>query len=97
MATKVRGRRFVVTVNRDWCKGCGICVAFCPTKVLGMDGDEKAVVLRGEDCTGCRLCEIRCPDFAIEVVAAGETRAVVPATAESGPEAARGVRSGEDD
>ncbi|MFO7714017.1 4Fe-4S binding protein, partial [Desulfosarcina sp.] len=17
-------------INRDWCKGCGICVAFCP-------------------------------------------------------------------
>ncbi|MBM9604760.1 4Fe-4S binding protein, partial [Desulfopila inferna] len=23
-----------LVINRDWCKGCGICVKFCPTKVL---------------------------------------------------------------
>ncbi|MCG2757228.1 MAG: 4Fe-4S binding protein, partial [Desulfobacteraceae bacterium] len=21
-------------INRNWCKGCGICVYFCPKKVL---------------------------------------------------------------
>jgi 2-oxoglutarate ferredoxin oxidoreductase subunit delta len=97
MATTARGRRHVVSVNRDWCKGCGICVAFCPTKVLGMDGEEKAAVLRRDDCTGCRLCELRCPDFAIEVGAAGQGRVVVPAIAEADPEAERDARSGEDD
>ena len=54
-------------INRDWCKGCGICVAFCPTKVLELDEQEKAAGVRLSDCIACRLCELRCPDLAIEV------------------------------
>jgi 2-oxoglutarate ferredoxin oxidoreductase subunit delta len=54
-------------VNRDWCKGCGICVRFCPTKVLELDASEKAVAVRPEKCICCKLCELRCPDLAIEV------------------------------
>jgi 2-oxoglutarate ferredoxin oxidoreductase subunit delta len=55
-------------INRQWCKGCGICVHFCPEKVLELDEEEKAVVLRPENCTSCRLCEYRCPDLAVEVI-----------------------------
>ena len=54
-------------INRDWCKGCGICVAFCPKKVLEMDAQDKAVAERLADCIACKLCELRCPDLAIEV------------------------------
>ena len=56
-----------ITINRDWCKGCGICVKFCPTKVLELDDKDKAVAARLEDCIACRLCELRCPDLAIEL------------------------------
>lgn len=55
-------------IERDWCKGCGICVAFCPKKVLELDEHNKALAARLSDCIGCRLCELRCPDLAIEVV-----------------------------
>ena len=55
-------------INREWCKGCGICVHFCPKKVLELDSHDKAIAARPEDCICCKLCELRCPDLAIEVV-----------------------------
>ena len=54
-------------INRDWCKGCGICVAFCPAKALTQDELEKVSWSRPEECTGCGVCELRCPDLAIEM------------------------------
>jgi 2-oxoglutarate ferredoxin oxidoreductase subunit delta len=62
-----KGKKALVEINRAFCKGCGICVAFCPKKVLELDDHEKAVVKRQEDCNACMLCEMRCPDIAIEV------------------------------
>ena len=55
-----------LVVNYDWCKGCEICVAFCPRKVLEVKY-EKVVVSNIEACIKCRLCELRCPDYAIFV------------------------------
>lgn len=49
------------------CKGCGICVEFCPKKVLGLNEIEKVQILNGNDCIACRQCELRCPDYAIFV------------------------------
>jgi 2-oxoglutarate ferredoxin oxidoreductase subunit delta len=54
-------------IFRDWCKGCGICVAFCPKQVYEMDESGKSVVVKADDCIGCRFCVLHCPDFAITV------------------------------
>ena len=68
-------RSKVLVVNRGWCKGCNICVAFCPQNVLELDPDEKVVISRIETCTYCGLCELRCPDFAITLEDADAPRA----------------------
>jgi 2-oxoglutarate ferredoxin oxidoreductase subunit delta len=57
----------ILEINRDLCKGCGICVAFCPKEVLELDEHEKAVIKRLDDCNACGMCELRCPDIAVEV------------------------------
>ena len=55
-------------IERDWCKGCGICVHFCPKNVLELNDEQKVRVAQPEACICCRLCEYRCPDLAIEVI-----------------------------
>ena len=51
------------------CKGCGICVNFCPKKVLEVTELEKCAIIPGKenDCIKCGQCEMRCPDYAIFV------------------------------
>ncbi len=57
-----------VMLRSSWCKGCGICVEFCPKKVFSLDAEaEKAVVEHPEACVGCGTCERMCPDLAITV------------------------------
>ena len=51
-------------INASWCKGCGICVAFCPRKVLALEND-RVKITDEESCIKCGLCELRCPDYAI--------------------------------
>ena len=54
-----------VAINWAWCKGCGICAAFCPKKCLSIV-DDKATH-DPTNCIVCGMCEKYCPDLAIEV------------------------------
>ncbi len=54
-------------ITPAWCKGCDICVKFCPERCLAMNEQQVAVLAKPDACTGCRMCEWLCPDFAIEV------------------------------
>ena len=60
------GRKKIVIEER-WCKGCGICAAFCPKQVLEIV-KEKVTLKNSEQCIACSLCEMRCPDYAIYLV-----------------------------
>lgn len=60
-------------VEDRYCKGCGICIAFCPAKVLR---PAKKINSRGyfipesetmEKCKKCGMCSLLCPDFAVVV------------------------------
>ena len=63
----------VVTIEEKFCKGCKLCVYFCPTDVLELSeernekGYNLAQVENPEDCIMCKQCEINCPDLAISV------------------------------
>jgi len=54
----------IVTVDKEWCKGCGICVAFCPKSVLAIE-NGKVEIKNIDACIQCGQCELRCPDYAI--------------------------------
>ncbi|MCF7791138.1 MAG: 4Fe-4S binding protein [Victivallales bacterium] len=60
-------KKFAINVNEIWCKGCNICVHFCPKNVLSMTKMGKVKIDKPDDCTGCKLCELRCPDLAITI------------------------------
>ncbi len=55
-----------LVINQAWCKGCGICVAFCPKGALELV-DEKVCMKEGNECILCGMCELRCPDYAIYI------------------------------
>ena len=60
-------------IDKDRCKGCGLCVTVCPKKVLEITdqvntkGYFPAYRARPEDCIHCSLCCTMCPDVAIEI------------------------------
>lgn len=53
-------------IEQSRCKGCGICVEFCPKNVLEIKR-EKVHIKDADACIYCSQCELRCPDYAVYV------------------------------
>lgn len=72
---KVRGAITVpeIKIDKELCKGCELCVHFCPKKAIEMGdtlnakGHRYSCVVENGGCTGCAMCAKICPDVAIEV------------------------------
>jgi len=67
---KVRG---AIVVDKELCKGCGLCVVACPTNTIGLakevngKGYNYAYMENAEACIGCANCALVCPDSVITV------------------------------
>jgi 2-oxoglutarate ferredoxin oxidoreductase subunit alpha len=60
-------RKFDIKFFKGWCKRCGVCYEFCPSKALvGNDWGEPQVA-DADQCRGCMLCVQHCPDFGITI------------------------------
>jgi 2-oxoglutarate ferredoxin oxidoreductase subunit delta len=62
-----------VQIELHRCKGCGLCVEFCPRHVLELSeglnsiGYHAARLTDAEKCTACALCAQMCPETGISV------------------------------
>ena len=69
-----RGR---VVVLPDRCKGCELCIEYCPVEMLDWSSDYNSkgyrypVIVPGREdaCIACGYCQSACPDFAIYIEA----------------------------
>jgi 2-oxoglutarate ferredoxin oxidoreductase subunit delta len=64
-------KRKRLKINEEFCKGCGLCILFCPNKSLQFKKGFNSkgfhpVILKGK-CNFCAKCYIVCPDCAIEI------------------------------
>lgn len=66
-----------VQIDKERCKGCGLCIEFCPKDSISLSEELNlkgyyvaafsAAPDEGAGCNGCGTCALMCPDVAIEV------------------------------
>jgi NAD-dependent dihydropyrimidine dehydrogenase PreA subunit len=67
MSDAVKRDRGLLRVDKDECKGCGLCVEACPPKVIHLGqrlnhSGYRTAVYDGAGCTGCGICFMACPE-----------------------------------
>jgi 2-oxoglutarate ferredoxin oxidoreductase subunit delta len=62
-----------IEINQEVCKGCELCISFCPKNAISVSGKLNAAGYgpasfnSAGECTGCAVCALVCPEVAIEV------------------------------
>ncbi|MFC2019199.1 4Fe-4S binding protein [Chloroflexota bacterium] len=62
-----------IDIDQELCKGCELCIAFCPKGMISLASKLNAggylpvVFTDSGECTGCANCAVVCPEVSIEV------------------------------
>ncbi|MBN2512574.1 MAG: 4Fe-4S binding protein [Sedimentisphaerales bacterium] len=62
-----------IQFNIERCKGCGLCVLYCPKGLLRMSeelnsqGNSYVEIIDPAACNACGICFRMCPDIVIEI------------------------------
>ena len=63
-----------MTVITERCKGCGLCTAACPKKIVALQKEKRnkkgyfyAECTDQDACISCAMCATMCPDCAIVI------------------------------
>lgn len=59
--------RGLLRIDREECKGCGLCVEACPPRVIALSEElnrygYRTATYAGSGCTGCGICFMACPE-----------------------------------
>ena len=71
--------RGTVHIHKERCKGCGLCIEFCPRTVLAeaeeynAKGYHPPYVIQEGQCVNCQVCILICPEFSIYSVLINNT------------------------
>ncbi len=62
----------MVVIDTENCKGCGLCIANCPTDTLGFSENFNTSgfhysEMKQDTCIACQSCALVCPDVVITV------------------------------
>ena len=63
-----------VTIDKDGCKGCGLCIAVCPKEILTLSktvlnskGYSPVEITDESACIACAACATMCPDYVFTI------------------------------
>lgn len=71
--SEITGEATTIIIQSQLCKGCELCVYFCPEQILSMGNGlntksyhfPHVLPDKDADCKQCRYCERICPEMAI--------------------------------